>query len=202
VLALDHFNMRTEFLGQHEDMKCHTRFKYLRVAGLLVICLLAVTLSTSHFLAEEKILFSISPSLTQDHRYDQKAEEVILQEINRIRVERGLRELKLNGGLQEVARKQSRAMSFQNVLSHGGEVGPVLADRLKKAAFSDYYGGENIARTNCKESSQSAVDGWVQSPGHLQNILGNKYSETGIGVVVQPDGWIYLTQIFIGKDAE
>jgi uncharacterized protein YkwD len=150
----------------------------------------------------ENVLFSISPSLGNGQWYDQKTEQVILHEVNKIRMQQGLGRLKTNVRLQEEARKQSRAMAGRNVLSHDVGAGFDLRDRLKKAAFSDYYGGENIARTNCPDSSQTALAGWLQSPGHLHNILNSKYSETGIGVLVQPDGWVYLTQIFVGKDSK
>ena len=45
----------------------------------------------------------------------------------------------------------------------------------------------------------TAVDGWIKSDGHRQNMEGN-YNLTGIGVAMNPQGEYYFTQIFILKN--
>ena len=43
---------------------------------------------------------------------------------------------------------------------------------------------------------RSAVDGWMSSKGHRNNILGADFTHTGVGIAVAEDGTIYFTQLF------
>jgi len=71
------------------------------------------------------------------------------------------------------------------------------ADQVFALSFTSY--GENVAGIRNYPTNQvvyAFVDGWVNSPGHFKNIIGN-YTQTGIDVLVDPtDGTIYSTQIF------
>jgi uncharacterized protein YkwD len=44
--------------------------------------------------------------------------------------------------------------------------------------------------------AQQAVVGWMNSPGHRQNILTEHYILEGIGVAFGPDDKVYVTQNF------
>ena len=44
--------------------------------------------------------------------------------------------------------------------------------------------------------AQKAVNGWMNSKGHRENILKASYDRTGIGVAVAEDGKVYFTQNF------
>ena len=46
------------------------------------------------------------------------------------------------------------------------------------------------------EIAESAVTGWMDSPGHRKNILTNTYDKEGIGVAVASNGAVYITQDF------
>ena len=46
-----------------------------------------------------------------------------------------------------------------------------------------------------ERAAQLAVDGWMNSRGHRENILGRAYSESGIGVALSSSD-IYITQLF------
>jgi uncharacterized protein YkwD len=43
-----------------------------------------------------------------------------------------------------------------------------------------------------------AVDGWLGSPHHRENIEGN-FDRTGVGIARSGDGTYYYTQIFIAR---
>ncbi len=45
-----------------------------------------------------------------------------------------------------------------------------------------------------EEIASRIVDGWMDSPGHRQNILETSYDKEGIGVVA--DERVYVTQNF------
>jgi uncharacterized protein YkwD len=56
--------------------------------------------------------------------------------------------------------------------------------------------GENVATsTGFPEPVPVAVDGWVASPPHYENILG-EWTHTGIGAANADTTW-YFTQIFV-----
>ncbi len=71
------------------------------------------------------------------------------------------------------------------------------ASTIAPRGFKSY--GENTAGIRGYSSSivsSTFVDGWVASPGHFRNIIGN-YTHTGVAVTVDSrDGTIYATQVF------
>jgi uncharacterized protein YkwD len=57
-------------------------------------------------------------------------------------------------------------------------------------------GGENVAWSKgASDVAKVTVDGWINSPGHRKNMLGD-FNYSGIGVHVTSDGRYYLTQLF------
>ena len=106
-------------------------------------------------------------------------EEFVLTEINRIRGKRGLSALRLNSTLQDIARRHSTDMATSGYFSHTDPLGHGLKYRLSQANLSSFLAAENIQKNDFPDSAQAAVEGWLQSPGHLQNIVNAKFSETG-----------------------
>jgi hypothetical protein len=47
-----------------------------------------------------------------------------------------------------------------------------------------------------EEIAQQAVDGWIGSPGHRENILTDTYDRSGIGVALGSDDKVLITQDF------
>ena len=131
---------------------------------------------------------------TLDHR-----EQFVLSEINRLRAEQGLSQLRLNDQLCAIARSHSSNMAQHAYLSHTDSLGRDFSKRLGSRIAAPYHAAENVARNNFPNSAQVAVQGWIQSPDHLKNILNDDFAETGIGVVVNPQGLVFFTQIFMGK---
>ena len=137
---------------------------------------------------------TFSGDTTLDHR-----EQFVLSEINRLRAEQGLSQLRLNDQLCAVARSHSSNMAQYGYLSHTDSLGRDFGKRLSTRIAAPYHAGENVARNNFPNSAQVAVQGWRQSPDHLKNILNDDFAETGIGVVVNSQGLVFFTQIFVGK---
>ena len=52
----------------------------------------------------------------------------------------------------------------------------------------DYYELEELASL--------VVDGWMDSPGHRDNILDSSYDREGIGIAISADEQVYVTQNF------
>jgi uncharacterized protein YkwD len=47
-----------------------------------------------------------------------------------------------------------------------------------------------------EEIASQVVNGWMNSPGHRENILNARYDREGIGIAVSSDGKVYVTQNF------
>lgn len=124
-------------------------------------------------------------------------ESQVQQQINQIRQQQGLTELRHNEKLAQVARRYSRRMAEQNFFAHVGPQGDTLTDRVEAAGIFYRMVGENLfTSTNIAQPVPAAVDGWMNSPGHRENILRSEYRETGIGIWKTGNTY-YFTQLFM-----
>jgi hypothetical protein len=55
----------------------------------------------------------------------------------------------------------------------------------------------NIVWNTFSNSVETAVDGWMNSPGHRTNIFNAVYTHTGTGVADDSEGGFYFTQVFM-----
>ena len=61
--------------------------------------------------------------------------------------------------------------------------------------------GENIAFTRgYADAASFAVDRWMESAGHRENLLDKRWNQSAIGVAILPDGTYYFTQVFLLRD--
>ncbi len=124
-----------------------------------------------------------------------KLEESTHQKINQYRQSKNLPPLTLNATISQQARLHSQAMATGQVpFSHNG-----FDDRISAIAQSISYSraAENVAyNQGYSDPTTQAVQGWLQSPGHRQNIEG-EFDLTGIGISKNSKGEYYFTQIFI-----
>ena len=44
--------------------------------------------------------------------------------------------------------------------------------------------------------TNSTVQGWMNSPGHRENILNSNYFSEGIGISISTNGHVYITENF------
>lgn len=119
-------------------------------------------------------------------------EQQIFDLTNFIRKEHGLLPLQWNESLHEVASYHSQDMKEQDYFSHYDPKGNGLKERLAKQNVTYQYAGENIAAQYI--DGLAAVEGWLNSKGHREAILDEKFTELGVGVYR-----FYYTQNFIGN---
>lgn len=102
----------------------------------------------------------------------------VLELTNAERARVGLAPLTLNSSLATAAQTHSQNMASQDFFSHTGLDGSSPTDRARIAGYS---GGasENIGVGYT--SAEAAVNGWMNSPGHRENILNPDYRSIGIG---------------------
>ena len=122
-------------------------------------------------------------------------EQSILEKINQYRASKGLSKLTRNTKIDNQARMHSQNMANGKIpFSHQD-----FSNRVKSIGMAYNGAAENIAyNQGYKDPATQAVQGWLKSQGHKQNIEGN-YSQTGIGVAANSKGEIYFTEIFINN---
>jgi uncharacterized protein YkwD len=119
--------------------------------------------------------------------------------LNEQRASRGLAPLRWNEDMARVARLHSENMARYKFFSHQGRDGSQVSNRANAIASRTWYSiGENIALNNgFRKPVEMACQQWMTSPGHRQNILDTRWTESGIGAAFAPDGTFYITQVFI-----
>lgn len=124
-------------------------------------------------------------------------EQSVHQQINQYRQSRNLPPLMLDSRISQQARVHSEAMASGRVpFSHNGFDG-----RVNAIAQSIPYrkAAENVAyNQGYSDPGQQAVQGWIKSSGHRQNMEG-QFDVTGIGITKNAKGEYYFTQIFIKR---
>ena len=104
-----------------------------------------------------------------------RLETEIFDLVNRERRQRGLKELKWDPTLAEVAREHSRAMLEEGFFSHSGPAGTTPAERVSRVherevllVAENLWSGTNVPR---REVAAQAVEGWLDSQGHRKNMF-------------------------------
>jgi uncharacterized protein YkwD len=176
------------------------------MAGLLSLLLLSGCSSLTTELAKEfgnlpsldvRSLEKSLPQLKPQSTTTTQMEAQVRQQINAIRQKDGLGTLKNNDKLAQVARQYSQKMAKQNFFSHTSPQGDSMVDRVRSAGISYRMLGENLfTGTNLPQPVGEAVQGWMESPGHRENILRPEFEETGIGVW-RTGNTYYFTQLFM-----
>ena len=100
---------------------------------------------------------------------------------NSKRAETGAGNLTVSPLLSEAARRKGEHMLANNYWAHVAPDGTEPWKFFGDVGYTYRYAGENLARdfTN----ATSAVDAWMASPSHKENLLSAKYQEIGAAVV-------------------
>jgi len=122
---------------------------------------------------------------TQNGTVDEEAEQAMLKLVNSERKKAGLLPVTADVGLTDVARAHSQDMFARGYFSHYTPDGQSPFDRMDKGDIVYTYAGENLALA---PSTDLAMEGLMNSPGHRANILNSHFNKIGIGVI---DGGIY-----------
>lgn len=126
-----------------------------------------------------------------------KLEKAVSKEVDRRRKENGLKALKSNPELATIARAHCEDMIRRGYFDHKDPEGKQSADRLRGAGLTYSMVGENIFKAwGVDDIPATAAEGWMNSKGHRANILNGDYTETGMGVAVDDEGAVFITQLF------
>lgn len=137
---------------------------------------------------------------SDDPSYEEQVEAAMHDAVNEIRVRKGLNRLAFNDRIAEVARGHSRDMAENDFLDHVSSDGRSIRDRYQEADITCDVYAENVlylpAGDDPTDTATEAVDNWMDSSGHREHILDERWSGHGIGVVVDDSGRLYATQNF------
>ncbi|NQW22983.1 MAG: CAP domain-containing protein [SAR202 cluster bacterium] len=121
--------------------------------------------------------------------------------------------------LADIAQNHSQDMASNDYFAHNNLSGQTPTDRGDTVGYTcrkdygSYYTvgiAENIVQTwlfssytttsrnymTLDQIAAQAVELWMDSPGHRENILGSEYDREGIGIAVSEQEKVYATQNF------
>jgi len=139
------------------------------------------------FLASFFVLFQITLSYLSKSKPDilGYASNISIQEVvnltNKKRSDAGLSTLTLNQTLSNAAYVKGVDMINKDYWAHVSPDGTQPWSFFKNAGYKYRYAGENLARDF--SNATDAVNAWMNSPTHRDNMLNPKYKEIGIGIV-------------------
>jgi uncharacterized protein YkwD len=116
-----------------------------------------------------------------------RLEAAVLDELNLVRLEHGLGQLRPSPSLTEAADHHSLAMVRAGYFAHESPDGGYFAARIKgfykpRSARRRWTVGENLIWRTERLSARATVGAWLASPGHRENLLG-PFREVGISAV-------------------
>lgn len=126
----------------------------------------------------------------------------IHERVNQIRADHGLPSVEHDDEVASIARTHSHDMGERGYFSHVNPEGEGPHDRFGDRFPRECRGvGENLAvvgtasTTDADDIAEKIVEGWMDSEGHRENILTEKWDSQGIGVYLA-DQRAFATQNF------
>lgn len=125
----------------------------------------------------------------------QTMESQVIQLVNAERRKYGLQPLAANWELSRVARIKSQDMRDRRYFSHTSPTYGSPFEMMRAFNIPYRAAAENIAAG--QRTASEVMQGWMNSPGHRQNILNGQYTQIGVGYAEGGSYGVYWTQMFI-----
>lgn len=129
----------------------------------------------------------------ESHLTDEEQETLNL--VNQYRKQNGLEELKALSNLQEVAKIKANDLVKNKYFSHNSPSLGTPFEMLEQNGVKYTVAGENLAGNM---NPEKAVEAWINSTPHRENMLESKFEYTGICVIESPVYGKVFVQLFIG----
>lgn len=141
-----------------------------------------------------------------------KLEQLVHERVNLERERRDVGPLSYHRGLASIGRYHSWDMAQRNYFAHVSPNGVTHQEFRKRYNSNCEITGQNLYRirlsgqqvfinrtlSDLPSLAKEIVQGWLDSPGHRENLLSPYYQTEGIGIFVTKKGTIYVTQEFCG----
>ncbi len=105
----------------------------------------------------------------------------VIRLTNEKRAQNGLSPLSTNSVLSQAAQAKGADMLNKGYWAHVSPDGTQPWKFFADFGYKYRYAGENLARDFSNPTS--AVDAWMASPSHKENLLSSKYKEIGVAVI-------------------
>jgi len=175
-------------VGTARPASATRRPRRLAAVGLLVVlagCVRAGTLRTASIgepvaakVAPSKPTAEAPPSPDTIDSCPPTQGQMVLEDVNRIRADAGLRPLTVDLRLVAAARAQARDIAEGAPVGHVGLDGSLPEHRVRRAGYEWSKVGENVAAGI--PTATEVVAGWMRSEHHRANILGGGFTNIGI----------------------
>lgn len=163
---------------------------------------------------EESAKTPSSPN-TLSEKYDADTESIegwIHRKVNDRRIEHNATPLQHSDKLDKIGRYKSWHMAEKNYFAHSSPWGMTHSNLRYEFNSTCGTAGQNIYRVRYnpemvniqyqlrqeEEIATGAVNALMNSTGHRENILNPAYDVQGIGVYVDENGTVFVTQEFCG----
>ncbi|MGD1947031.1 MAG: CAP domain-containing protein [Croceivirga sp.] len=162
------------------------------IRNAYIVCIVALMAScTSPSSTDEELLFEETNTVAElEYVQLSDKEEALYNMVNDHRESIGLDRLIYDGETYAFAFEHNEYMIGQGEMSHDN-----FTDRASKISdqTSANFVAENVAKDF--EYSEAALQAWLSSEGHRNNIEGD-FTHTTLSIVSDREGNFYYTQIF------
>jgi hypothetical protein len=179
---------RGHFQGHLIRRMQKTGCRLVRYSGFLILFL------ALNFFFPGGVLLPEYQSGRNEYFNSEKIEQELIELINKDRLEGGRQPLQSHPVLNDIAFKHSLKMAGEGKLSHRFPNYKTLPERMMDAGLYFLSTGENVAFSPVILAS-SIHKGFMQSPGHRENIMASQFTHCGIKLARSGDDF-YVTQVF------
>ncbi len=174
--------------------KTHEKARLISWEAILIYILLAIFLQVGFnlFATFKPGVLGVISNATRNE---------IINLTNQQRTRFNLSTLKENQMLNLAAEKKARNMFEENYWAHYSPSGKDPWGFIRSSGYKYYYAGENLARNFY--TSKDAVDAWIASPTHKENIMSSKFKEIGVAVLegtLNGEKTTLIVQMFGARD--
>lgn len=120
--------------------------------------------------------------------FDPEAELQIATSTNQLRASLAIPQLAANSSLKNYARNHAMTMAETDTFAHS-DIGDLLGAWV--------FVGENIGRAG---TATAIFQGFLGSSSHYNILVDPAFTDIGVGAVREPDGTLWICQVFAGPD--
>lgn len=143
---------------------------------------------------ETKKKENVQEMIVQTVELSQEEQEV-LDLVNQYRMQNGLEALKPLARLQQTAKLKAKDLVENEYFSHDSKQLGTPFEMLKANQVDYDIAGENLAGNM---TPKKAVESWINSKTHRENMLEERFNYTGVCVIESPIYGEIFVQLFIG----
>ncbi len=144
-------------------------------------------------------LDDLLPAAKENKEIYSEAINIVISTVNGYRAAEGLKPLKLDSKLTEIACARAEEIAWSGNHTHRRPNGRSCFTILTDAGITEGVAGENIGWGY--DSASDVCKAWKESQTHYENIMNPEFTKIGIGVAADPDpeGKLCWAQIFISE---